>query len=369
MGSLRVMIVAQSLEGGGAEQVARNWMKHLLLGGAHVGVVLLSSQSDEPLHLASDPKVHDLCRLGGGNMRRVYRLRRVIRDWRPDVIISVLSYMNLVTILSALGSAGRVIISEHTIPSVMLRSQGRSQKIQLQLARILYKRAGAVIAVSHAVLADLRINFKVSSRKLWVIPNQISFASSGVGSRGAETAAALSDGNESIRLVVPGRITWAKRPDFVLAICEELSSRGHEVEVIFIGEFRDGFQFSTYARGRFEVKFSTWHDEWGAGLDSTQIVLLASGVEGFGNVLVAAAGWGLVSVAGSAAMGVADAIIPRVTGVLASPDTAEAFADAIEEAGQLRFGDVATWTARYNDPAIGGRLIKLVNSTLARARA
>ena len=77
------------------------------------------------------------------------------------------------------------------------------------------------------------------------------------------------------------------------------------------------------------------------------MVLLPSTCEGFGNVLVEAAAAGIPSVAMSAALGVADALVPGVTGELVHLDSPDMIADAVQRAARYRV-DAPRWLERFS---------------------
>jgi glycosyltransferase involved in cell wall biosynthesis len=78
------------------------------------------------------------------------------------------------------------------------------------------------------------------------------------------------------------------------------------------------------------------------------VVLLPSLVEGFGNVLVEAAVAGIRVVVSSRALGVADALVPGVTGILAIEESPASLADSVIEAGAIVDTDYSGWLARFS---------------------
>jgi glycosyltransferase involved in cell wall biosynthesis len=199
------------------------------------------------------------------------------------------------------------------------------------------------------------LNFGVSPTRLWVIPNQI-FEEK----RDADRLKFDQSHTRQFHLIVPGRITRAKRPDYMIRIVEQLEARGHSVTVEFIGDARDGYPVDTLINKTSHVRISSWHDDWAKSAKPGSIVVLPSHVEGFGNVLVEAAQQKLISVVGSSSIGPADAVIDGVTGVLVSPDLPEAFADGIEQASLMEFGKLPGWIERFSGGPTQRRLLKLV---------
>ncbi|MGZ6827616.1 MAG: glycosyltransferase, partial [Mycobacteriales bacterium] len=101
------------------------------------------------------------------------------------------------------------------------------------------------------------------------------------------------------------------------------------------------------------------------------VLVLPSLQEGFGNVLVEAAECGVPSVAASQALGVADAVLPGVTGVLAASGSAAHLADAVEQARRLPPLDpdlVLRWSGGFSPEVAAQVLEKVLDAVRAGSR-
>lgn len=364
---MRVSLLTQSLQGGGAEQVCLNWAMALRGAGHDVTVVTFrQNASPERARLLHDQGVSiaQLPTTATSPIAKVVFLRKYLHRESTDVLVSLLTFPNLVSLVAALGSKSATVISEHNVPSILLRRQGLSQRIQLHLARRLYRNASHVIAVSHAVAADLACNFAVEGRHATVLPNAI-FPTTGISAAGLEAVP-----RSSVRLVVPARITPQKRPLFALSIAEELALRGHDVSLRYIGDPSPAFpDTSVLQSSTVSVSVDTWDPEWPADVPKDAVLLLPSDVEGLGNVLVEAAAAGVKAVAGSWALGVSDAVVPGVTGVLARSDTPHSFADAVEDVFRIESGSaVQSWLRTFSTEAVAVQLNHIVMTAVARRR-
>jgi glycosyltransferase involved in cell wall biosynthesis len=101
------------------------------------------------------------------------------------------------------------------------------------------------------------------------------------------------------------------------------------------------------ARG-VELRHHGWVEDWFDHCGDDAVLLLPSSREGFGNVLVEAAAVGVPSVAASEALGVADALVPGMTGELARSGTPADFADAVERATCLDLSYIDGWLQRFS---------------------
>ena len=120
---------------------------------------------------------------------------------------------------------------------------------------------------------------------------------------------------------------------------------------------------------RLGVQFTSvgWVENWFEHFAPNAVVFLPSSREGFGNVLVEAAAFGVPSVAISNAMGVADAIIPGITGELALDDDPDSIADAIVAASALEVSGVEDWLERFSAASSGRLLRQAIDYELSRA--
>jgi len=174
-----------------------------------------------------------------------------------------------------------------------------------------------------------------------VVPNPST--AKGIGFAGTRLASEYE-----ISLVLPARLVEEKRPLLAVAVAAELARRGRKIEILSFGTgpLRSTFERET-AGSDIPIRFNGWVDGWMNGLPASAVVLLPSACEGFGNVLVEAAAAGIQSVALSGALGVADAIVPGLTGELAISDDPRDIADAVEKA-VTRSVDAGAWLERFS---------------------
>jgi glycosyltransferase involved in cell wall biosynthesis len=334
---MRILLVTHRLWGGGAEQVARTWLRALSESGHDVSVLVLDREDHGRV---LDVHVINASNAGvKGFLKRVNFVRRSASQMRTEVIICLQTYPNLLGILATLGRRSpKVLISEHNVPSVYLSRGPASHRIQRALARLLYRKSTFAIGVSHSVATDLIVRFGIPQQRIAVIPNGI------VDDYDLDDTRNVAG---PIHLVVPARLSWQKRPAYAAEIVEELRSRGHEVHLKWIGDpVESERELGHLANEWFEIQ--TWRDDWWVDISHNSIVLLPSSIEGLGNVLLDSARHGLWSVAGSPALGTGDAIVPGLTGFLATTDSVEAFADAIEKAATSRpLGSVEQWLRQH----------------------
>lgn len=357
---MKVLVIGHSLSGGGAEFVTREWIKYLHEAGDEVAVVLLDGDAKRLEDLNGSIPQTLLAEFGATHHDRARALRKTIGQVAPDVCLAMQTYPALMTLIATryMARAPRVIISERNMPSLLLKSEGRAKKVQYALARRLYRHADAVVAISHPVAADLVAALRVPPERCFVVPNPASAKSA---SRPAlSPTPSISPQGTRIVLTLPFRLAPQKRPLLAVETAKELESRGHEVALHFYG--RGPLEPTVRAQSAehgVNAEFFGWREDWFSDAANGSVVLLPSHCEGFGNVLVEAASVGLASVAWSGALGVADAIIPGVTGEFALSDSPSGYADAIERASQMRVVPPRGWIEHFS-PGVSGKKIRAV---------
>jgi glycosyltransferase involved in cell wall biosynthesis len=360
---LKIAIVGHSLHGGGAEYVTRLWADALVERGHSVSFIATDTAVEREW-VANSVGVSTVARQGDvvRHGQRVLRLRRAVRRGGYDVCLGMQTYPSLVLLIAVLvaRSSTRVVVSERSIPSILLRREGRAKRIQMLLAGILYRRADAAVAISHPVAADLVARFRVSPERIFVVPNPAA------AKRRTDAGPKAQNGGTGIVLVVPARMVRAKRPLLVLQTAQELARRGRDVQVLFFGDGPLRGEIAEAAKElAVSVIFRGWVEDWVEQLPPSAVVVLSSYCEGFGNVLVEAAAAGVPSVAVSSALGVADAIVPGITGQLALTSRPEALATAVQDAALLDVARVDDWLRRFSVQSSVDALETALSSTAA----
>lgn len=139
----RIAFVLGSMGRGGAERVVSLLANEFATQGWAVHILtLLDDRVDYELH--DGVKVIPLC--GGGRSRVqqlphwIYRVRQHVRSTKPEVVVSFVARVNIVTLVACFGLRQRVIISERNDPA----GDGRSLIVKF-VTRLLYPMANCVV--------------------------------------------------------------------------------------------------------------------------------------------------------------------------------------------------------------------------------
>lgn len=170
---LRALFVINSLAGGGAERVFTT-LVHALNGpdrGMDITVALLDDEAEEAYSLPPGIPVERLD-TGGGLLRSVTQLRRLVGRLRPDVTVSFLSRANVAAVVAMRRTGGPAVISERVNTTAHLKS-GRFGFLSRLLIRSTYPSARKIIAVSEGVALTLENDFAVERERICVIYNPV----------------------------------------------------------------------------------------------------------------------------------------------------------------------------------------------------
>ncbi|MBA3806808.1 MAG: glycosyltransferase [Solirubrobacterales bacterium] len=345
---MHAAIVTPNLHGGGAEAIARQWIAELQAQG-HTITVYAYGRRQPSVELPGEVVSHRLASRGGPLRPALMPgwLRARIREDKPDVVLSLMTFSNVITLFALKrGRANPVplMVSEHNVQALQRVNVRRRDRLTVWIARRLYRYASGALAVSHPVAAELVSAFRVPADRVFVVPNPV-VASRTAGDLSFELPAEL-------HLALVGRLAKQKRPHLFLEVLSELAKRGVSVRASVIGDgpLRQSTEQEA-ARLGLNVSFLGWREPWWEAASDVDCLLLTANAEGLANVLVEAAAAGIPSVASSRALGVADAIVPGITGQLAPSDTPQAYADAVLDASALELRseiNLGAWLDRFS---------------------
>lgn len=351
---MKVVITVPCLSGGGAEFVAWQWARYLSQAGDAVTVYTTHPDTrDAPptgVKLVKAPP--------GGVLSQTGSLARYLRREPPDVVVALMPYCNLITLAATRSITSRrpvIVISEHILANGPPMVYSGAHRSHVWLARHTYRYADLFVAVSHAVGAEAVAEYGLSMDRVTVIPNPAfaKFQDSPTG-RVRERSAA-----DHLDLVVPARLVPQKRPLLAVDVAASVSPHfpdGVTLHFYGAGPLQNAVRERANSMG-VDAVMHGWVENWFDDCPAGSIVLLTSILEGFGNVLIEAAAAGFRCVVSSRCMGVADAVIPGVTGLLTAGNSAEDYAIAVRATPRDAVPDVGPWLQRFSFES-SGRILR-----------
>ena len=174
MASPTITLFLPSLEGGGAQRVFVELANEFVALGLRVNLALASAHGPYLEEVAAGVRVIDFG--ASGVLRSLPKLARHLRTERPDVMLSGLDHANVIAMLArvAAGNGTRCVISMRSVPTAVYR-EARSVRgwLLLQLIKVAYPFADAIVANSEAVASDLSQLLHITRSRLHVVYNPL----------------------------------------------------------------------------------------------------------------------------------------------------------------------------------------------------
>ncbi|MDR7946762.1 glycosyltransferase family 4 protein [Achromobacter aegrifaciens] len=315
----RVLLFIHSLHGGGAERVAADLSAHWAGMGREVMVVTQASAEGDvyTLHPKVRREVLHTAGEGGGlrgiwsNVQRVRALRRVVKSFRPDIVLGMMTTASVLSVLACAGLSCRVIATEHTHPP----SQTLSGFWQ-RLRRLTYPRAASVVALTRGTADWLAQH--VPGSKLAVIPNPVHFPLPR-----AEPVLTPVSGDGRKRLLAVGRLHADKGFDLLIQAYAKLAAShpGWDLVILGEGDERRALEAQALEAGLASRIFMPGRaGNVGDWYDSADLYVLTSRFEGLSNTLLESMASGLAAVSFDCDTGPREIIREGVDGVLVRPN-------------------------------------------------
>ena len=324
------------------------YLPHLKLGGAEISMLRLArglaargvevaiavhSADEIARTLAGVVALVDL--QAGRTLSAVRRLAAVLRERRPDVLISALTHSNIVAVLAArmAGVPTRVVVTEHA-PLALMATLDTSRRYRLTCALMpwAYRLAHAVVAVSQGVFDDVRSLLHRSTRsRLHVIFNPVLEADWQARSREPVDDEWFQPDQAPVVLSV-GRLSPEKNFGLLIHAFAGLGGAGQAARLVIVG---DGPQRQALQKLIEELGLGARVRLLGAVANPlpymrrSKLFVLPSLFEGFGNVLIEAMACGTPVVSTDCPVGPREILCNGTYGTLVPPDDMEALEKAV----------------------------------------
>lgn len=170
----KVALYIPSMNGGGAERV----MLALANGLAEKDILvdLVLNKMDGPYLKNASEKINIVNLNTSRVLSSIIPLAKYLRKEKPDVILSAMNYVNIVTVLAQLasGSNTKVIVSEHNnLTETKKELSFVKGRILTSLMSWAYRKANGIVAVSNGVADALTNELKIDRNKITTIYNPI----------------------------------------------------------------------------------------------------------------------------------------------------------------------------------------------------
>ena len=334
MARRKICFVLPSLAGGGAERAAVQILNALDSASWDRSMYLFRKQGPYLGDVSSSVRV-----TAGTDDSRVGRwraLRRFVRETRPDVVVSFLSYFTVLTAVRAAAVDARVVFNQQTPMSAFLADgdypwrRAWHRRIFSLVTRVGYAAADLIITTSNGVADDLVDAFGVARRQVRVVHNPVDL--SAVAAAAAAPLEPADTGRwEPPVIVAAGRLAEAKNyPLLIDALALLRASVPARLFILGQGDEEAAIRSRVAAHGLEQaVALCGFQTNPWKMIARADVFALTSRYEGFGNVLVEAMACGVPVVATSSA-GTRDIVHDGVDGLLVDRHEPAAVAAALE---------------------------------------
>lgn len=320
----RVLLVVGGLDCGGAQRIMAGMANHWAARGWQVQLATWTGPDVADFYelLPSIERTWLEVRITGqssfavlrASIGRVLKLRRLLKDSKPDAVISFIDVSNIYTIIAAMGLSVHVVVSERTNPSINA-TVSRPWRF---LRRIVYSWASQVVAQTQDAARWIETRCRAS---VVVIPNAL------------RTLPARNFRREPL-IVAVGRLSAEKGLDVLLRAFAQVREEFPEWNVRIIG---DGPERSALEALCLSLNLSdSVHflgqvqdvEDW---LARAGLMIHSSRREGFPNAVLEAMGMGAAVVCADCPSGPSELIQDGVNGRLVPVGDVDALARVMAE--------------------------------------
>lgn len=321
-------IVLPDLRPGGAERLHVNLAEEWARASVSTEFVLQQATGELLDHLPASANVLDL---KGARIRNLlWPLVNYFKERKPDAIVAAMWPLTVFVPLAARLAKykGRVIISEHSPLSIAYSRHGRLHRLVMRASqRMCYPLADVRVAVSSGIADDLATLSGLSREQFTVIHNP---AALGTANFNATCPEQLSGRAGPIILTV-GTLKRVKRHDLLIEAFSRLpTSLGATLCILGEGQRRDQLERQIDGLGlQGRVLLPGFAVDPGPWYAHSDLFVLSSDYEGFGNVIVEAMEYGLPVVSTDCPVGPTEILEKGRYGRLVSPASVEALTSAM----------------------------------------
>ncbi|MDD2698664.1 MAG: glycosyltransferase [Arcobacteraceae bacterium] len=289
MRNKRIVILINSLDGGGAERVVSTLLNSYI-DKYECYLILMESKISYELDsrikiifLDEKSNQHGLIKL----IRLpiiAYKLGKIIKKYNFSKVISFLHRANYVNVLAKRFGYHKAIISERIASSSLYYDDSITSKISKFLIKYLYNKADLIISVSKAIVNDLKYNFEIKvEQKVIYNPYDIDK----IEKLSNEAIEIQIDKEKSI--IAVGSLQ--KRKNYSLLLESFSKLKDEEFKLYILGKGEEEFYLKSLASTlniSDRVVFLGFDNNPYKYLSKCGIFVLTSNSEGFPNVLIEA---------------------------------------------------------------------------------
>ncbi|WP_201603460.1 glycosyltransferase [Psychrobacter submarinus] len=325
----KIAIFLPNLDGGGAEKVFVNLSAAFIKQGFAVDMLLIQKKGE--LSDSLDAKVH-IIDIDSKKIRGSFApLLSYLRNHDPEILIAVMWPLTVIATIAFRLSrcSGRMVVSDHNTLSLSTATNSRSNKKMLaQTIKWIYPLADVRLAVSNGVAADIQQLSGLFKSKFNVIHNPIDIT--------IQSDAAKGNLRGYFRILNVGSLKRQKNQALLIkAFAKLLEHIDAELVIVGEGELRGELEkLIADLNLQHCVTLTGFKKDVAAEYVQSDLFVLSSDYEGFGNVIVEAMSAGVTVVSTDCQSGPREILAEGEYGRLVPVGDADALAKAMLESLQ-----------------------------------
>lgn len=320
----KIVLVISSLSSGGAERVMVTLANNFASRGYNVSLITYRDESFDWYEVDNEVKRivtgyfdhESIVSFAINYFKKTLQIRKLFINLNPDIIISFLTEVNVVTLLASLGLNKKIIISERVDPTM----HHDIFSVWKRLRRLTYHRANKLVVQTESIA---RYYSQWSGVKTVVIPNPVSLT---------QLTGSVHQKIKKPFIVGMGRLSAQKGFDLLITSFAKVADRYPKWNLVIVGEGEKRGELEKLVNG---LKLKGRVFLIGRVKDSVSILkqanifVLSSRYEGFPNALLEAMASGLPAISFNCPSGPAEIIRHNRDGILVPSQDTQKLACAI----------------------------------------
>lgn len=360
----RICFYPGALNLGGVGRLTINLAAEMLAQGYKVDIFLTKYQGD---YLDNIPKEVTLIKGKGGAIKSILAFAKYITKHKPDVIISSRDYLNFINIMvtKLVRSKTQVITSVHVDYSGMPeQKQTLRLKMLTYALKKLYPRADNIVAVSGGVAKDFSHRFGYPYEEIDVIYNP-TYQEENYNKESKLEYQAFYETDLPIIIGV-GRLNDQKNFSLLIESFEQVNKE-RKSKLIILGEGPNRKELENLIIDKNlqdQILLAGFVPNPIDYIKKSDVFVMSSSWEGFGNVIVEAMGTGISIVATDCPSGPAEILNDPKCGKLVPIHNKDEMSKAILELlkNPLKSNNVIARAKDFSVPTITSQYVKLIKN-------
>src|SRR3989339_215464 len=279
---MHITLIISSLSPGGAEKVMAAMANYWAGNNQDITLITFDSRNSDSyifndrikrhaLELLTDSK--NILESLANNYKRIKRLRSILVDSKPDIIISFIDKTNILAILSNIGLKYPLIICERVNPR-----KYRIGRFWRLLQKMLYPLSDALVVQTEATKLWFKQKLKFPEEKTYVIPNPVI-----ISSQNSKNII-----KEKLNIISMGRLVRQKGFDILLDSFSKIAEKYPDWTLTIIGKGEEENNLKSqpkYLGIEKQVIFTGFIKNPFEYLQNADLFVMPSRFEGFPNAL------------------------------------------------------------------------------------